>query len=185
MSLRLSLLAASLQSPPGLLAGLGVTPSEGGANEVHELFLFQRGNRAYVTAAVPFSEFSPAGGGGDFRLVDVTDPRNPVQVGEWGAFADAGLAPEPGQEFFGHSATADHTGRTAIVSYWDAGAIFLDISDRTQPTFIGRTIYPAGSDGDTHSIWLARGAFWTPVRSSGATSNVTWRPPFGGRGRAD
>ena len=134
-----------------------VTPAEGGANGVHELFLFQRGNLAYVTAAVPFSEFSPAGGGGDFRLVDVTDPRNPVQVGEWGAFADASLAPEPGQDFFAHSATADHTGRTAIVSYWDAGAILLDISDPTQPTFIGRTIYPAGSDGDTHSIWLARG----------------------------
>jgi hypothetical protein len=135
----------------------GVPPSEGGAFGVHELSLFQRGNRAYVTAAVPFSEFFPASGGGDFRLVDVTDPRNPVQVGDWGAFKDGGLVAQPDQAFFGHSATADKTGTQAIVSYWDAGAIFLDISDPAHPTFIGRTIYPAGSDGDTHSIWLARG----------------------------
>jgi hypothetical protein len=134
-----------------------VPPVEGGAGGVHELHLFQRGNRAYVTAAVPFSEFLPAGGGGDFRLVDVTDPRNPVQVGDWGAVEDGGLIPGQGQDFFGHSASADKTGTTAIVSYWDAGAILLDISDPANPTFIGRTIYPAGSDGDTHSIWLARG----------------------------
>jgi hypothetical protein len=134
-----------------------VLPAEGGAGGVHELHLFQRGNRAYVTAAAIFSEFFPNPGGGDFRLVDVTDPQHPVQVGDWGAFKDGGLVPEPGQDFFGHSATVDHTGRTAIVSYWDAGAIFLDISNPAEPTFIGRTIYPAGSDGDTHSIWLARG----------------------------
>lgn len=134
-----------------------VLPFEGGATGVHELYLFQRGNRAYVTAAVPFSEFLPLGVGGDFRLVDVTDPRNPVQVGDWGAFKDGGLVPEAGQDFFAHSASADKTGATAIVSYWDAGAIFLDISDPTNPTFVGRTIYPAGSDGDTHSIWLTRG----------------------------
>jgi hypothetical protein len=132
-------------------------PSQGGAFGVHELYLFQRGNRAYVTAAAIFSEFFPSPGGGDFRIVDVTDPRNPVQVGDWGAFKDGGLVPRPGQDFFGHSAWADQTGTMAIVSYWDAGAIFLDIRNPARPRFIGRTIYPAGSDGDTHSIWLARG----------------------------
>jgi hypothetical protein len=134
-----------------------VPPSEGGARGIHELYLFQRGNRAYVTAAAIFSEFFFRPGGGDFRIVDVTDPRHPVQVGDWGAFKDGGLVAGPGQDFFGHSASVDQTGTTAIVSYWDAGAIFLDIRDPAHPRFIGRTIYPAGSDGDTHSIWLARG----------------------------
>lgn len=153
-----------------------VLPSQGGANGVHELYLFQRGDHAYVTAAVPFSEFFPSGGGGDFRLVDVTDPRNPVQVGDWGAFNDGGLAPETGQDFYGHSATVDRTGRTAIVSYWDAGAIFLDISDPTRPTFIGRTVYPAGSDGNTHSIWLARGGnlLLTADEDFNPASGGTW-----------
>jgi hypothetical protein len=134
-----------------------VLPSQGGARGIHELYLFQRGNRAYVTAAAIFSEFSAGSTGGDFRIVEVTDPRHPVQVGDWGAFKDGGLAPQPGQDFFGHSASVDQTGTTAIVSYWDAGAIFLDIRNPANPTFIGRTIYPVGSDGDTHSIWLARG----------------------------
>ena len=149
---------------------------QGGAVGVHELYLFQRGNRAYVTAAVPFSEFLPLAGGGDFRLIDVTDPRNPVQVGDWGAFKERGLAPETGQNFFAHSATVDQTGRMAIVSYWDAGAIFLDISNPSQPTFIGRTMYPAGSDGDTHSIWLARGGnlLLTADEDSDPASGGTW-----------
>jgi len=129
-----------------------------GAFGVHELYLFQRGNRAYVTAATPFSEF--VSDQGDFRLVDVTDPRHPVQVGDWG-LRDIGVEPtcENFEVFctFAHSAWANKTGTMAILSYWDFGAVFLDISNPANPTFIGRTVYPAGADGDTHSIWLARG----------------------------
>lgn len=126
-----------------------------GATGVHELHLFQRGRRAYVAAAVPFSELRE--GRGDFRLVDVTDPRNPVQVSDWGAIEDGGLVPGPGQSFFDHSAFANKEGTVAVLSYWDAGAIFLDISEPANPTFLGRTIYPPGSAGDTHSVWFARG----------------------------
>lgn len=126
-----------------------------GATGVHELHLFQRGPRAFVAAAVPFSEARE--GRGDFRLVEVTDPSNPVQVSAWGAIEDGGLTPKPGQSFFDHSAFTNRDGTVAILSYWDAGAIFLDISNPATPTFMGRTIYPPGSDGDTHSVWLARG----------------------------
>jgi len=134
---------------------LGFWDSEG-AFGVHELTLFQVGDRAYVGAATSFSEF--AIGEGDFRLIDVTDPRNPVQVGEWG-LGDIGLAPQCDDAacMFAHSVTVDQTGRTAIISYWDYGAVYLDISDPENPTFVGRTVYPAGSDGDTHSVALARG----------------------------
>ncbi len=127
----------------------------GGPGGVHELNLFRRGNRAYVAAAVPFSDF--VSDQGDFRLVDVTDPTHPMQVSEWGAISDGGLIPGAGQDLFAHSATANKDGDMAILSYWDAGAIFLDISDPTAPTFVGRTVYPADADGDTHSIALARG----------------------------
>ncbi len=127
----------------------------GGARGVHELHLFQRGDRAYVAAAVPFSESIQ--GEGDFRIVDVTDPRNPVQVGAWGATADAGLRPAPGQTFYAHSAWTDRAGTRAVLSYWDAGAILLDIGDPTKPALLGRTPYPPGADGDTHSAWFAQG----------------------------
>lgn len=125
----------------------------GGARGVHELHLFQRGDRAYVAAAVPFSELRE--GRGDFRLVDVTDPRRPVQVSDWGAERDLGLPRSP--ELFDHSAFTNRDGTMAVLSYWDAGAIFLDISNPARPTFIGRTIYPPGADGDTHSLWFAHG----------------------------
>lgn len=122
-----------------------------GTRGVHELYLFQRGDRAYVTAAVPYSESYE--GVGDFRLVDVTDPRNPVQVSSWGATLDGKLAPGRGQAFFAHSAWTNAAGTLAILSYWDAGVIFLDISNPAHPVFLGRTVYPTG-EGATHSVWL-------------------------------
>ena len=129
-----------------------------GAFGVHELDLFQRGNRVFVAAATPFAEF--AIGEGDFRLVEVTDPRHPVQVGEWG-LSDIGTKPncDDFAQFctFDHSVTVNENGKMAILSYWDFGAVFLDISDPAHPTFVGRTVYPTGADGDTHSVALARG----------------------------
>jgi hypothetical protein len=132
--------------------------SELGTRGVHELDLFQRGTRAFITAAVPFSEFDPVNPQGDFRLVEVTDPRHPVQVSDWG-LGDIGAGPFCGPEAcaFDHSAIANQDGTMAILSYWDFGAVFLDISDPAHPAFVGRTVYPAGSDGDTHSVALARG----------------------------
>src|SRR5262245_14099230 len=63
---------------------------DGGGTGVHELYLFQRGQRAYALLAVPYAEFF-ADRGLDFKIVDVTDPRNPVLVGHWGAFSSLGI----------------------------------------------------------------------------------------------
>jgi choice-of-anchor B domain-containing protein len=123
-----------------------------GARGVHELYLFQRDDRAFVAAAVPSSE--DIEGVGDFRLVDVTDPRNPVQVSDWGARLDGGIRPAAGQSLFAHSAWTNAAGTLAVLSYWDAGVIFLDITDPAAPRLVGRAVYPAGSPGDTHSVWF-------------------------------
>jgi len=144
----------SRPASPKKLSELGLNTGGGG---VHELDLFQRGGNVYVLAATPFSEFFDAVPGGDFRIIDVTDPRHPTQVGEWGAGAH-GLTPGP---FFGlgsfgatfdHSARASSDGRTAYVSYWDAGVLTLDISDVTNPVLVGRTKYAPDADGDAHSV---------------------------------
>ena len=37
------------------------------------------------------------------------------------------------------------------MSYWDSGFIALDVSNPADPTFKGRTVYPANADGDAHS----------------------------------
>jgi hypothetical protein len=125
-------------------------PARTGAGGGHELHLIVRGGRVYALVAVPYAEYYEDAG--DFRLVDITDPRNPVQVSAWGATLDGGIRPLSGQTFFGHSVAVNAAGTTAIVSYWDAGAIFLDITDPTRPIYRGRTTYATG--GATHSATL-------------------------------
>lgn len=139
---------------PKKLGYLGVSHGGGG---VHELDLFQRGDHVYALLATPFSEWFDPVPGGDFRIVDVTDPSHPMQVGEWGAAAHLGLpGPFFGQGSFGasfdHSARASADGTKAYVSYWDQGVLTLDISDVTNPVLIGQTQYSADDDGDAHSV---------------------------------
>ncbi|MFN8540639.1 MAG: hypothetical protein U0232_24560 [Thermomicrobiales bacterium] len=130
-------------------SGPGGTGAPGG----HELHLFVRDGRVYALVAVPYAETYEHVG--DFRLVDLTDPRHPVQVSSWGATLDGGIQPTAGQAFFGHSVTVNAAGTVVVVSYWDAGAIFLDISDPANPRYLGRTVYSSG--GATHSALLFSG----------------------------
>lgn len=163
---------------PKRLSFFDVAPSEG----VHELYLFTRGDRVYVLLAVPLSEILDPAHRGDLRIVDVTDPRNPVQVSDWGAGRDLGLpfgstrytelgapydcTPPPDQaplcrgaypSVFLHSVSANQQGTRAYLAYWDAGMIILDISDPAHPVFLGRGSTPPQDDGDTHSAIVAPG----------------------------
>src|SRR5918999_1616154 len=72
---------------------------ENGTIGVHELWLQVRKNRAYVYQATIFEEIFQWFGGAtepgnpDFRVIDVTDPRNPQQVGQWSAWEEFGVNP--------------------------------------------------------------------------------------------
>lgn len=163
-------------SAPELLGFFDVGPLPQGG--VHELYLFQRDDRAFVLAAVPYSEAYHPEQFGDLRIIEVTDPRNPVQVGAWGAGKDGGLPfgsppddedpPDPRSDctptnsdeplcrgdvpwVIAHSASANQDGTRAYVSYWDAGMIILDITDPAQPVMVGRGVEPANHEGNTHS----------------------------------
>ncbi|HET9242957.1 MAG TPA: hypothetical protein VFN99_05900, partial [Gaiella sp.] len=123
-------------SEPEKLSEFPVAMGDGG---VHELDLFQRGGKVYALLAHPFGEWFH--GSGDFFIVDVTNPRMPVQVAEWGA-GEAGFSPGPfwGQGDFGatfaHSARASVDGTKAYVSYWDLGVLTFDISDPANPVLL-------------------------------------------------
>ena len=144
---------------PVKLGGINMANAFGG---VHELDLVQRGGKVYALLATPFTEWFDPQQDGDFRIVDVTNPRNPRQVGEWGA-AEHGFSPGPfyGQGSFGasydHSVRASANGKRAYVSYWDLGVLTLDISDVTRPRLVSRTRYGPGADGDAHSVSVYRG----------------------------
>lgn len=137
-----------------------------GTHGSHEIWLQRRGNRAYVYTAIPFSEFDTSPDGGttpgqpDFRIVDVSDPTNPTDVGAWGAWAELGLFPfyadENGVERanFVHSVRGE--GKKAYLSYWDLGTVILDVSDPANPIFLGRTEFAPNEEGNAHSSWTRR-----------------------------
>jgi hypothetical protein len=139
---------------PRKLSELGLATGNGG---VHELDLVQRGNKAYALVATPFTEWFDPEPAGDFRIIDVTNPRVPVQVADWGA-GEHGFSRGPlwGQGSFGamfdHSARVSKNGLKAFVSYWDLGILTFDISDVTDPVLLSRTTYKPWEDGDAHSM---------------------------------
>ena len=130
---------------------LALYPTEPGINRgSHEIWLETPGDRAYVYTAVINSEDRTNGQHADFRIIDVSNPAAPVEVGQWGAQADLGRAASPAE--FVHSVITNEQATRAYLSYWDLGTVILDISDPTQPVYVGRTNAPA-----THSAAIARG----------------------------
>jgi hypothetical protein len=139
---------------------------------VHELDMVVRpGGQALALLATPFAEFSDTyfgtDFGGEFRIVDITDPTNPQPLADWGIIEDSSLLIQGGNDeisssfqglpgffaaHYAHSVRAADNGMTAYVSYWDGGVLKFDISNPANPVYIGRTIFPRGSSGDAHSM---------------------------------
>jgi hypothetical protein len=152
------------------------------ARGVHEFAVGQQGDRWYAYLAVPNSELSS--GVGDLRVVDLTDPRNPVQVAEWGARRDAGVpigynagcAPDCrgtiAQSFL-HSVALSPDGRLAYLSYWYGGVLILDVSAPTAPAYLGRFTASPAAEGNHHSVAIAHGGTLALV------ADETFAPPWG------
>jgi hypothetical protein len=138
---------------------------------VHELDMVTRTDETTLALlAVPFTEFDNtyfgADSGGEFRIVDITQPAAPLELSDWGVIADSGLRNfGGGQEVtssfqglgyfaahYAHSVRAADHGMTAYVSYWDSGVLKFDISDPANPVLLGRTQFDVRDDGDAHSM---------------------------------
>lgn len=139
---------------------------------VHELDLVARPDgKALALLATPFAEFPNTyfgtDFGGEFRIVDISTPASPQPLSDWGIIADSDLLIQGGNgpvsssfqglpgffaAHYAHSVRAADSGMTAYVSYWDGGILKFDISNPSAPAYVGRTIYPAGSSGDGHSM---------------------------------
>ena len=82
----------------------------------------------------------------DVRIVDVTDPRNPAQIGWWPPLGEApardsalGCYPRAGSR----SASFSPDGTKIYVPYLDGGLFVVDISDLANPRTLGQWNYPA------------------------------------------
>lgn len=133
---------------------------------LHEFEIEDRAdlNKTFVYATDPTAEepdsSSPTGhedhaGRGPFRLIDITDPRNPRLASHWG-FLSRGVTPTAGQGcdadgLYGHGAEPSQDGKLVFLSYWDSGFVAVDVTNPANPVYKGRTTYPATADGDAHS----------------------------------
>ncbi|HEX6401445.1 MAG TPA: hypothetical protein VF108_13400, partial [Actinomycetota bacterium] len=163
---------------------------------VHELDMVVRGDGvALALLAVPFTEFENqyfgADFGGEFKIVDVSDPTAPVLRADWGYIADSSIEIVAGNDevsssfqgigdyaaYYAHSARAADGGMTAYVSYWDGGILKFDISDPDEPELVGRTTYPLPADGDGHSLTVYD-AGGTRYILQNDEDGVPYTPPF-------
>ena len=107
-----------------------------------------RDGRIVSVSSKPDSATDANSPSGDIRLVDVSDPTKPTQLGSWPrlgevpdlAFAgNQGCFPRPG----GRTAEFSTDGTQLHVPYLDAGLYTLDIRDLANPKPIGNWRYPA------------------------------------------
>ena len=109
------------------------------ARQIHSVFGWQAGKRAFAII-VDNEEVT------DVDIMEITDPRNPVLIKEvsildWPG-AQAPLA--NGESIFLHDMVVKRVGSQwrALLSYWDAGWIVLDVDDPANPVFINDSDYP-------------------------------------------
>jgi hypothetical protein len=140
-------------------------------NGVHELDLTTTpSGDVLALAAVPYletlsSDANRKNGTGDLLIWNINDPANPTLVGEWGILDEPSLgndlyfeARQGGDaRTLLHSPRASADGTRAYLSYWDAGLIMLDVSDPSDPAYLGRTSFRDGEEGNAHSVAEAEG----------------------------
>jgi hypothetical protein len=134
---------------------------------VHNTYIFKQKGRTYLGLVVDGAEIfqflfgiAVADMVGDFRILDITDPKNPVEVGDWGLVKNLGQDPFAGQGTDSvlrliHDVWVENG--IAYVSYWDGGLVLLDVSDPSDPKLISQTNYPSSEEGNTHVAVPARG----------------------------
>lgn len=109
------------------------------ARQIHSVFGWQAGKRAFAII-VDNEEVT------DVDIMEITDPRNPVAIAEV-SILDWPAAHSPlanGESVFLHDMVVKRIGAKwrALLSYWDAGWIVLNVDDPANPVFVNDSDYP-------------------------------------------
>jgi hypothetical protein len=125
-----------VDNPPGAPTAL--------AHSYHSVFVWQDGPRAYLVASDNIE-------GNDVDIFDITDPKAPVQIGDFDldqTFPEILAGEEAnGGAVFLHDMVVKHIGGKPIMlaDYWDAGYVQLDVSDPANPVPVADTTF-SGED---------------------------------------
>ncbi|MCL1693864.1 MAG: hypothetical protein M3096_09285, partial [Actinomycetia bacterium] len=143
---------------PSLPVQLGTYEAGAGTLGIHSFDVWVDEGRTLVVAAVPNSFLDHADALGDVRIIDVTDPANPVDVADWDfrrdaetVVRDAVLADADPRDFHVGGITLDQDGERAFVANWDAGVVVLDLADPANPEAVGRTASLGYREGNSES----------------------------------
>ena len=138
-------------SDPTFLGGLnlGFTPYDG-----------ELGDKPHLSKAVVgnhfFALYQPSGGDPRVAVVDISDPRSPVIVGDWQDDRDVALGSltvnEAGTRVYLTGAWPRPWGQSATHFY----LYVLDIQNPAQPTEIGRYVFPYRVLNTVASVWACR-----------------------------
>ena len=117
------------------------------ANSAHSIFIWQDGPNAYAVI-VDNTELH------DVDIFDITDPRNPVFIGDHDLVEIAAEQNPPldiigdganGGLVFNHDMVVKRIGgrQTMLASYWDAGYVQVDVTDPANPVVLGDSDFDA------------------------------------------
>jgi len=156
--------------PTPLAEGIGDSTVNGqgkkDANEIHSVFAWDAGDRAYVV-------MTDNEEGMDVDIMDITKPKKPFLAAEYDLdqlFPQiVQAAPENLIEIFLHDMVVKEIdGRQVmLLSYWDAGYVKIDVTDITAPTYLGDTDF---TDPDPEA---AESGFTVPPEGNGHQAEFT------------
>ncbi|MEE9183794.1 MAG: PA domain-containing protein [Acidimicrobiia bacterium] len=103
---------------------------------VHNTFIYQQGDNAYMLVVDDVNLL-------DVHIIDITKPWSPKEIAVTGAPDWTSLETLPQGASFVHDVWVQENGSqmTAYLSYWDSGLVLLDITDPTNPVFLGDSEY--------------------------------------------
>ena len=107
-------------------------------NQTHSGFMWQAGDRAYLVATDDEEAT-------DVDIFDITDPKHPKLVAEFDLNEFGVSQPELSltDSFLHDMVVKEINGRfIMLLSYWDGGWVMLDVTDPTNPIFLGDSDYP-------------------------------------------
>lgn len=160
MSRGLALFEVTNPAAPNLV---GFFDSGENTQGVHEIDVVVRPDGSVLAAATVLQSYRhTAGESGDVRIIDISDPAEPVELADWDLRRDG--PPETVAELMdqvhdelelhAHSATWAQSGYQLWIANWDAGAVLLDTADAENVEFVVMFGFDPESDGNAHTLTL-------------------------------